>query len=329
MCKTAFVTGGTGFIGTNLIQHLRNEGWKVTVFHRPGSKLTYLRPFQTDLKQGSVTDIDSIQKAMPERCDAVFHLAGDTNLWSRYNRRQREVNVDGTRNMLHVAASKEAGSFIYASSASAWGDALTTHITESVPKQGGRSWVNYERTKWSAEQEVQKYRDHDMNVVILNPTTVTGPYDRNNWGKMFLALQNGKLPGIPDGVISVTHVDEVARAFLSAVSAGRNGENYILSGETCTLKEFITRIAKFVDGKEIPNEIPTILLKTIARFQSGIGYLTGESPDLTPELIHILTRKGISYSSEKAKRDLGYRILPLERSIEDCYNWLSNENFLN
>lgn len=329
MHKTAFVTGGTGFIGLNLIRHLRKEGWHVTVLHRPGSNLTYLRPYQTDLKTGSVTDIHSIQNAMPEQCDAVFHLAGDTNLWSRHNRRQKKVNVDGTKNMLRIAASRQTGCFVYASSASAWGDALDTHITESVPKQGQRSWVNYERTKWLAEQEILRYRDHEMKVVILNPTTVTGPYDSNNWGKMFLALQNGKLPGIPDGVISVTHVDEVSRAFLSAVTAGRNGENYILSGETCTLKEFITQIAKFVDRKKIPTEIPTPLLKTIARFQSGIGYLTGNTPDLTPELIHILTRKGISYSSEKAKRDLGYKILPLEKSVEDCYNWLSKENFLN
>ena len=78
MAQTAFVTGGTGFIGLNLVQELVNQGWQVTALHRETSDLTYLSRFPVDLTEGSVTDIDSLRSAVPAGTDVIFHVAGDT-----------------------------------------------------------------------------------------------------------------------------------------------------------------------------------------------------------------------------------------------------------
>ena len=80
MHRHAFVTGGTGFIGINVIKQLLESQWDVTALHRPTSDLRYLGRFPVELKLGSVTDIQTLRKALPENVDAVFHLAGDTNL---------------------------------------------------------------------------------------------------------------------------------------------------------------------------------------------------------------------------------------------------------
>ena len=97
MAQTAFVTGGTGFIGINLVELLVNEGWDVTALHRSTSDLTYLKRFPIRLAEGSITDRESLGKAIPQGTDVVFHVAGDTNMWSRRNAQQAPRGARGSR----------------------------------------------------------------------------------------------------------------------------------------------------------------------------------------------------------------------------------------
>lgn len=327
MAKTAFVTGGTGFIGINLIELLTEQNWVVHALHRPSSDLTYLKKFPVVLKEGSITDYSSLLRAVPEDCEVIFHLAGDTNLWSKYNNRQTEVNVTGSHNMVKAAGEKHVKTFIHTSSTSAWGNMSGKKISESLPQKGAESWVNYERTKWASEQMVLNESPDDMKVVILNPATVTGPYDFNNWGRLFFALRDGDLPGIPDGIISVTHVREVAKAHLSAVDNGRKRERYILAGHDCRFSDFVREIAHVSGNKKLPRRIPTIMLKILAYIDTYISSIKGKEPDLTPELVKIMTRTNLVYSSSKAVKELGYTILPMEKCVQDCYEWLKNEGY--
>jgi dihydroflavonol-4-reductase len=89
MTRNAFVTGGTGFVGLNLVQRLVTEGWDVTALHRPSSDLTCLRRFNPKLAVGEITDAASVHAALPKECDTVFHVAANTNLWRRKNAEQR------------------------------------------------------------------------------------------------------------------------------------------------------------------------------------------------------------------------------------------------
>ena len=120
MGRTAFVTGGTGFIGINLIELLVNEGWEVTALHRATSDLTYLKRLPIALAEGSITDRGSLEAAIPEGTEVVFHVAGDTSFWSKKNAMQDAINIDGTRNMVEVSAKKGVRTFIHTSSNSVW-----------------------------------------------------------------------------------------------------------------------------------------------------------------------------------------------------------------
>lgn len=326
MTKSAFVTGGTGFIGINLVKELVDRDWNVTALHRTQSDLKALKKLPVTLVEGSITELDSLHHAIPRNTRVVFHLAGDTNMWSQNNDRQTEINVTGTRNMAQASAEKNVETFIHTSSVSAWGKVKGT-ISEETPQKGNDSWVNYERTKWLSEREALKARDHGVKVVIMNPAMVVGPHDANNWGRLFFALRDNDLPGVTRGNMSIAHVKEVARAHISAVENGRDGENYILGGQNCTFAEFVSIIEDVSNISAQPKIIPAPILKLAAYFKSAISYFTGKKPDLTPELAKLMTRN-VVYSSEKAIKELGYCIPTVEKSVRDCHQWLVQEDLL-
>lgn len=326
MKKSAFVTGGTGFIGINLIKQLINRDWNVTALHRPTSDLSKLKKLPVDLAEGSITDLPSLKKAIPKNTNVIFHLAGDTNLWSQHNERQTEINVAGTKNMVTAAKTNNMQTFIHTSSVSAWGKIEGT-ITEQTPQKGNTSWVNYERTKWLSEREALKARQHQIKVVIMNPAMVVGPHDTNNWGRLFFALRDDDLPGVTRGNMSVAHVEEVAKAHISAVENGSDGERYILGGQNCEFAEFVSMISEISGFHANPHIIPVPILKLIANLKAAIAFFTRKEPNLTPELAKLMTRN-VTYSSKKAKEELGYEIPPIKKSIQDSYDWLIQENLL-
>ena len=186
MSKTAIVTGGTGFLGINLIKALCEEGWEVTALHRSTSNLKYIQEFPVQLVEGSITDRDSLVRAIPEHCEVVFHVAGDTSHWSKKNATQTAIHVDGTRNMIEVSADKGVKTFIHTSSVSVWG-AAKGMIDEETPQLGKTSWINYEKTKYHAEQLAFSGIDKGLDVISINPGSIVGAYDTRTFATMFYA----------------------------------------------------------------------------------------------------------------------------------------------
>ncbi|WP_461048825.1 SDR family oxidoreductase [Spirosoma arcticum] len=328
MNKKAFVTGGTGFLGINLIERLVTDGWDVTALCRPTSDTTYLKRFPIQIAEGSIEHKASLEKTMPMNLDAVFHIAGDTNIWKKNNVRQRQTNVDGTRYMVEVALQKRAACFIHTSSISAWGPVRVPGlINEETPQQGGTSFVNYEKTKWAGEHEVLKAAQQGMKVVVLNPGSVVGPYDKNTWGRSFFLIQKGELPFVPSGGTCFVHVHEVVKAHIAAVERGQIGHNYILGGINGSFPEFFNEIARLL-GKKPPLVASPSVFKLVGGLMGAIGSLTNKEPVITPELAEMSSRKGFHFSSEKAKRELGLQDIPISTCIADNYRWLVQERLL-
>lgn len=327
MNRTAFVTGGTGFIGTNLIKLLISRKWDVAALYRNGSDRSPLQKLPVNWVKGSVTDIETLKTSIPTHTDVVFHLAGDTNMWAKHNDRQAAVNVQGTKNMVQVAAGQACSTFIHTSSIAAWGN-VSGHISEQSTQKGNVSWINYERTKWAGERKALEAVEHGMNVIILNPANVIGPHDVKNWGRLFLALKKNELPYIANGCVSIAHVNEVAKAHLAAVANGISGERYILAGQNCLFSDFVNTITEVAGFDYKPAVIPSSVFRGYARLSSIWASLSNTEPKVTPELAKLMTRKDVSYSSKKATNKLGYAIPPMQQSVQDCYQWLKNEGLL-
>ncbi|MGQ0510367.1 MAG: SDR family oxidoreductase [Betaproteobacteria bacterium] len=326
MGKAAFLTGASGFVGTVLARQLAAAGWRITAIHRPGSNLKYLQGMPIEWRPGDVTDRNSLIAALPEGVDAVYHLAGDTSLWSRNNARQTRINVEGTRNMVEAALARNAGRFVHTSSISVYG--LQAGVIDERAQQLGRvSPVNYQKSKYLAEEEVRKGIARGLDAVILNPAAIMGPYDTVNWVRMIRLVCAGKLPGVPPGRMSFCHVDEVARAHIAAFDRGRKGENYLLGGTDAPLAELVREIGE-VAGVAPPTRVtPAWLLRAVGQASEWASLVTGREPRFTPESARMATRH-LHCDCGKAVRELGFQPVPLRKLVEDSYAWLEAERLI-
>jgi dihydroflavonol-4-reductase len=316
----AFVTGGTGFLGLNLVEQLGAEGWQVTALHRTSSDLSEIRRFAVDLVAGDLSDPASLRRALPPGIDAVFHVAADTSVWSRHDERQTRINVDGTRHIVAAALASGARRFVHTSTWTVYGLEQGA-ISEASPKLGGASWINYNRSKFLAEAEVRRGIARGLDAVIINPAHVLGRYDRRGWARLILAAHERWLPGVPSGAGTFCHAEAVARAHIAAFARGRTGQNYLMSGVDASFLELFEVINQ-VTGARVPLRIlPPILFRLAARMDSAVAALAGREPEATPEGVAIATARA-RIASDLAERELGYRPSTLRAMVEDSWTWL-------
>lgn len=326
MRATAFVTGATGFVGLNLVEELARQGWRVIALHRTGSDTRHLQRLPAERVAGDITDAGSVLRAMPPGVDAVFHVAGDTNLWSRNNAAQDRVNIDGTRHLVDAALERGAKRFLHTSSISAYG-LQRGRLDERTPQLGKYSAVNYNRSKHLAEEAVRAGLARGLDAVILNPGAILGPYDTRNYARLATLVAAGRLPGVPPGALPFCHVREVVKAHVAAFATGRKGENYLLGGTDASFLELVQAIGAAL-GRPVPSRpTPAWLLRLLGAAGALGGALSGRQPTLTPETARQATRE-LSCDCSKAMRELGYRAVPLREMVADCIGWMIAEGLL-
>tara|TARA_R110000868_G_scaffold8744_2_gene44711 strand:+ start:1328 stop:2308 length:981 start_codon:yes stop_codon:yes gene_type:complete len=323
MARTAFVTGATGFVGLNLVQQLMAEGWDVTALHRSSSDLTFLSRFGPRLAVGEITDRASLLAAIPQGTDTLFHVAGNTSMWHKGDAEQTRDNVDGTRNVVEAAKAKGVRRLIVTSSISAYGP-VSGEVTETTPSLAEKSSVNYERTKWQAQEIARAAVGDGLEVVIMQPGAIMGAYDIGTWSRMFLMVRDGKLPGVPPAQLTFTHVREVVGAHIAAADKGENGGQYLLAGENSTMLALVTEIGQLL-GKSVPKKPLPLGVMRIAAMVGGLASsITGKEPSITSEMVEAFSHP-MTTQSAKAQRDLGYKIVPLKVMVKDCYDWMVAE----
>jgi dihydroflavonol-4-reductase len=323
--KTAFVTGATGFLGVNLAALLREAGWRVVAIHRPASRVEGLRDMGVELTPGSIDDPASLERAMPEGVDAVFHVAGNTSMWSRKAAEQTRDNVEGTRNVAAAARTRGARRMVHTSSVAVYG--LGDFRANEATPPAEDCWVNYFRTKRLAEREVEAAAAQGLDTVVLRPGNIVGPRDRSNWARLIKLVSAGKLPGTPPGRASWCHVREVARAHLAAAERGRPGAAYGLSCVEASYADFVSAVAAATGGR-VPRVMPAFMLRAYAGILSIGAALTGREPEVTPEGI-ATTCNRVTLESALAQRELDYRPSTLKEMVTDCVAWMRADGLLN
>jgi len=324
------VTGGTGFIGVNLVRRLVAAGERVRALVRPGSLRFGLDPSAVDLVEGDVTDFDSILRGM-RGCDRVYHVAGWVDITPWRSARCRAVNVGGAENVCRAALRLGVERLVHTSSiAAVGGGTRESPATEDAKWNFGYLGSPYYNSKREAEGVVRSYASRGLNAVIVNPSYVIGPWDtKPSSGRMITLFVTRRLRGVPlRGGIGFVDVREVVEGMLAAMSRGRAGERYILSSENLSYREFATRVAD-VGGVQPPRwAVPYAALYPAALAGSALGRVWPRA-FADYNLTVLRTSFCEQYvSGVKARRELGIKPRPIAQAIADALDWFAAHGYV-
>jgi nucleoside-diphosphate-sugar epimerase len=263
---------------------------------------------------------------MPQRVDAVFHVAADISMWSGHAARQTRINVEGTRHVVEAALQAGARRLVHTSTWNTYG-LEQGEISEELPQLGGASRRNYDRSKLLGEEEVRTGIARGLDAVIVNPAHIIGRYDRKGWAQLIVAAHERWMPGVPPGAGTFCHAEAVARAQIAAAERGCCGANYLMSGADASFVELFAAI-NAVTGSRVPlRPLPAALFRLPARLSVAWAASTGKEPAMTPDGVEVaITRARVV--SRRAEEELGYRPAPLAALVEDSWRWLLAEGLL-
>ena len=294
--------------------------------HGREDSFRYRRDRVPGIEPGRAADPASLKRSLPQAVDAVFHVAADTSVWSRNDRRQTRINVEGTQNILEAALAAKARRFLHTSTWNTYGLEQGA-LHEDLPQLGGDSWINYNRTKFLAEEAVRAAGARGLDAVILNPCHIMGRYDRHSWARIVIDLCNRWIPAAPPGAGCFCHGAAIARAQIAAAERGRSGRNYLLGGQHASLLE-VFRIIGEVAGCRVPDRsVPAFAFKAVARINVALAAILGYEPEITPEGVEMVGLDARVVST-RAEEELGYENVPLRILIEDSHAWLQGQGLV-
>jgi dihydroflavonol-4-reductase len=325
--KPVLVTGATGFVGAAVARALIAAGRRVRALVRPTSNDFNLRGLHLDRREGSLEDPASLTAAL-EGCGALYHVAADYRLWVPRPEAMYRANVEGTRLLMEAALDRGVGSVVYTSSVAVLGlrhDGAPSD--EAIPSTLEDMIGPYKRSKFMAEEVVREMaRTRGLPAVIVNPSTPVGPGDvkPTPTGRMIVEAASGRMPAFVDTGLNIVHVDDVAAGHLQAEERGQIGARYILGGENLTLHEILRRIAALAERRAPSVNLPITALMPIAFAAETVARVTGKEPFVTRNGLR-LARKKMFFSSDKARRELGYAPRDAQAALADAFAWFSSK----
>jgi dihydroflavonol-4-reductase len=324
------LTGATGFVGSAVARTLAARGHRLRLLVRATSDRRNLAGVEAELALGDLTDAASLARAV-KGCRYVFHVAADYRFWVPDPVAMMRANVEGSLAMMRAAKAAGVERIVYCSSVAALGRPHDGSLAdEDTPTDEAAFIGAYKRSKFLAERAVlDLVRQDGLPAVVVNPAAPVGPRDikPTPTGKMILDAAAGRVPAYIDTGLNIVHVDDVAEGHALALERGRIGERYVLGGENLLLKDLLALVAGVVGRRPPRIELPESVLWPAAWLMEGVARLTGIPPIMTRDHIKMARHK-MFYSSDKAKRELGYASRPVRSAIEDAVGWFRANGML-
>ena len=327
----ALVTGGTGFVGANVVRELLRDGRSVRVLARPSGDRRALAGLDVEIVEGDLLDPASLTKAV-HGVEAVFHVAADYRLWARDPSALYRANVDGTRSLLQACADAGITRVVYTSSVGTLGiPAGGAPGTETTPVTLADMVGPYKRSKFLAEEVALDFARAGLPVVVVNPSAPIGPWDvkPTPTGQLIVDALDGRLFATVDTGLNLVHVRDVARGHLLAEARGRVGEKYILGHAAGNLSlAAIGRLIADVAGCRAPSvRIPYAVAWCAAACSEGFARLTGGVPKVPLDAVR-MARKRMYFSPAKAIRELGLPQTDVRDAVRDAVEWFFQHGYV-
>lgn len=317
------VTGGTGFIGTHVVERLVADGHDVVVVTRSRANANHL-PEEVTVFEGDITDKESLREPM-QGVDGVFHIAAWFYLGPgpRMRETAERINVEGTRNVLELMAELDVPKGVYTSTVAVFGD-TGGQVVDETHRPSDPGLCVYFRTKWRAHYDVaQPMIDEGLPLVIVHPGAVYGPGDKE-YGSVrapFINWLNGDLPMLPrEFAMPFDYVEDVAHAHIRAMEAGRPGESYIVSSEPREVVDVFERAAALT-GIDAPRSVSPRWFSLLAALLTPVEKLTTTPKGFEPELLRTFAGTQILVDNAKARRELDIEHRPIDDGLRQYLAW--------
>jgi nucleoside-diphosphate-sugar epimerase len=326
--RRALVTGGTGFVGSHLVERLLGNGYAVTCLVRDLRHLRWLEGMEVRLTQGDCTQPESLAAAV-QGVSLVFHCAGLTK--AKHARDYYIVNQLGTKNLLEACARYNPGieKFILVSSQAAAGPSPNGRPVEDGNTSHPVS--DYGKSKLLAEDEVRGYKDR-LPVIILRPSSVYGPRDADvyelfRWASRGLTLE---MTG-GDRYLNLCYVEDLTAALLLSAELGTESGSvyFVAENRSYSWSEFRALLLSTGGVKARNIKLPYRVAYLIG-LASEIGSLFTKRPALANrQKVREAAQRYWLCDAGKIENDLCFRAeYPLQKGLELTWEWYRKNKWL-
>ena len=323
----ALVTGATGFIGSNLVRILLEEGVDVRALIEPDVGTQNLNGLNVEQVEGDLRDPAALARAVEGR-DTVYHLGAIFDYWLPKPIEMFRVNVEGTVNMMRAASHAGVKRVVHCSSVASLG---TLRGEEAVDEEiTFNNWDNaddYVLSKYMAQNEAMRFDGPDMEVVAGLPCMPLGRNDISPTPTGLLAQRyvEGRNPAAFTGGMNCVNVRDVARGLHLCGTRGRPGQSYILGGHNVTHQKVAELLCTTAGTKTPRHTIDPGKLAWLGRVNDWFAALTGIKPYFSRKSMTFLGGRYIYFDISKARNELGYEPGSLEETVEESVRWFSGE----
>jgi len=328
-----FVTGGTGFVGSHLVEALLSRGDDVTCLVRNPNKLDRIFEERApSAVRGDLTQDEALRSGCAS-ADLIFHVAGVTG--ARNRQEFFAINEQATRRLTELAAlvAPDLRRFVYISSLAAVGPSK-----RGAPRHADMPPApvsDYGRSKLAGERAVQESR---VPWTIVRPSSVYGPRDAS-FLTLFRASRFGIQPvfGSARQELSFIHARDLAQAFLSATGPGTECKAYFASyPEVVTAGEFVTRVHRAAKGAAPDDDVrpfvltlPGWLTRAAMRVIGGVARMTRTATVLTPDKAHELLQEAWTCSPDALESDARWKAsISLDEGLRETARWYRDHGWL-
>jgi dihydroflavonol-4-reductase len=322
------VTGATGFIGFHVAKLLTEKGFSVNALVRDGYDAA-LGKLGVEPVKGDIRDYEACDRAM-KGCSQVYHLAADYRLWVLDPAPMYAVNVRGTKNIMRAAFKRSVEKVVYTSTVgvlAARGDGTPSNEESAATF---RDMVgHYKKSKFLAENEVRHSIEQGLPVVIVNPSTPVGSFDRKPTptGKIIVDFVNGRIPAYVDTGLNFVDVEDVAAGHVEAARSGRVGQRYILGNRNMTLRDFFAVLARMTGRTRRLIRLPYAPVLAASYVNEALSRITGKPPAIPLTGVK-MAGTYMFFDCTKAVSELRLPQSPIEGALEKALQWFERNDYI-
>jgi dihydroflavonol-4-reductase len=323
-----FVTGGTGFLGSYILQELVLQGRSVRALQRKSAFPFYLpQPISEKISwvDGDILDVNGLLEQL-QGCNQIIHAAGMVSFQAADKKKLFKINIEGTANLVNAAIETGISDFIHVSSVGALGKSDGAKpINEEIKWPGNKDQSNYGISKYYGEMEVWRGMGEGLNPLIVNPATLLGYGDWNRTSCALFKSAFQEFAWYPEGRNGFADVQDTARAVVALADSRIRNERFIISGENRSYYEIFNWMAAGFGKKAASRKASRGMAGLAWRMEKMKSFLSGKKPLLTRESAAIGNRVTL-YDNHKLLNALpAFRFLSMEDSIRGaCAKYLEH-----